>query len=121
MRVIEKDLLDAWRGIVKHAKLVRHHASSREELSMLEHVRVVWRELKVQKFVAFEDLFDNLLSMPVLVVTLVAVLEWSKEELLWVTASWLRTDLIALALHANLTPDQVVFDPPSLWQTTSAR
>jgi len=79
------DLQEAWRDIVKRAKLVQHHVISREELSVREHMSIVLRKLQGQKFVEFEDLFDPARGMPVLVVTFIALLELSKEGLLDVT------------------------------------
>jgi segregation and condensation protein A len=79
------DLQEAWRDIVKRAKLVQHHVISREELSVREHMSIVLRKLQGQKFVEFEALFDPARGMPVLVVTFIALLELSKEGLLDVT------------------------------------
>ena len=79
------DLQDAWRDIVKRARLVQHHVISREELSVREHMSIVLRKLQGRKFLEFEDLFDPSRGMPVLVVTFIALLELSKEGLLDVT------------------------------------
>ena len=79
------DLQDAWRDIVKRARLVQHHIISREELSVREHMSIVLRKLQGRKFLEFEDLFEAARGMPVLVVTFIALLELSKEGLLEVT------------------------------------
>jgi segregation and condensation protein A len=79
------DLQEAWRDIVKRAKLVQHHVISREELSVREHMSIVLRKLQGRKFVEFEHLFDPARGMPVLVVTFIALLELSKEGLIDVT------------------------------------
>ncbi|MBK5204735.1 MAG: segregation/condensation protein A [Polaromonas sp.] len=79
------DLQDAWRDIVKRAKLVQHHVISREELSVREHMSIVLRRLQGRKFLEFEDLFDTTRGMPVLVVTFIALLELAKEGLLEIT------------------------------------
>lgn len=79
------DLQEAWRDIVKRAKLVQHHVISREELSVREHMSIVLRKLQGQKFVEFEKLFEPARGMPVLVVTFIALLELSKEGLIDVT------------------------------------
>jgi segregation and condensation protein A len=79
------DLQEAWRDIVKRAKLVQHHVISREELSVREHMSIVLRKLQGRKFLEFEELFDPTRGMPVLVVTFIALLELSKEGLLEVT------------------------------------
>jgi len=79
------DLQDAWAAIVKRARLVQHHVISREELSVREHMSIVLRKLQGRKFLEFEDLFEAVRGMPVLVVTFIALLELSKEGLLEVT------------------------------------
>jgi len=79
------DLQDAWRDIVKRARLVQHHIISREALSVREHMSIILRKLQGRKFLEFEDLFDTSRGMPVLVVTFIAMLELSKEGLLEVT------------------------------------
>lgn len=79
------DLQEAWRDIVKRARLIQHHVISREELSVREHMSIVLRKLQGRKFLEFEDLFDAARGMPVLVVTFIALLELSKEGLLEVT------------------------------------
>jgi len=79
------DLQDAWRDIVKRARLVQHHVISREELSVREHMSIVLRKLQGARFIEFEDLFDTTRGMPVLVVTFIAMLELCKEGLIDVT------------------------------------
>ena len=79
------DLQEAWRDIVKRAKLVQHHKISREELSVREHMSIILRRLQGRKFVEFEELFDPAKGMSVLVVTFIAMLELAKETLLEIT------------------------------------
>jgi segregation and condensation protein A len=79
------DLQEAWRDIVKRAKLIQHHKITREELSVREHMSIVLRKLQGRKFVEFEQLFDCLRGVPVLVVTFIAMLELAKESLIEVT------------------------------------
>ena len=79
------DLQEAWRDIVKRARLVQHHVISREALSVREHINIVLRKLQSSRFVVFEDLFDTTRGMPVLVVTFIAMLELCKEGLIDVT------------------------------------
>jgi segregation and condensation protein A len=79
------DLQQAWRDIVKRAKLVQHHVISREQLSVREHMSIVLRTLQGRRFVEFENLFDVSRGMPVLVVTFIALLELAKEGLIDVT------------------------------------
>ena len=79
------DLQEAWRDIVKRARLVQHHVISREALSVREHMSIVLRKLQSSRFVVFEDLFDTTRGMQVLVVTFLAMLELCKEGLIDVT------------------------------------
>ena len=79
------DLQDAWRDIIKRAKLIQHHKITREELSVREHMSIVLRRLQGRKFVEFEDLFDVARGVPVLIVTFIALLELAKETLVEVT------------------------------------
>ncbi|MBC7918657.1 MAG: segregation/condensation protein A [Rhodoferax sp.] len=79
------DLQEAWRDILKRAKLVQHHKISREELSVREHMSIVLKKLQGQKFVGFEALFDPSQGAPVLVVTFIALLELAKETLIEIT------------------------------------
>ncbi len=79
------DLQEAWRDILKRAKLVQHHKISRAELSVREHMSIVLRHLQGRKFVEFEQLFDPSKGVPVLVVTFIALLELAKETLVDIT------------------------------------
>jgi len=79
------DLQEAWRDILKRAKLVQHHKITREELSVREHMGLVLKKLQGRRFVGFEDLFDTSAGAPVLVVTFIALLELAKETLIEIT------------------------------------
>ena len=79
------ELQEAWRDILKRAKLVQHHKITREELSVREHMSIVSKHLQGRKFVEFENLFDPSKGTPVLVVTFIALLELAKETLIEIT------------------------------------
>ena len=79
------DLQDAWRDILRRARLVQHHHISREELSVREHMSIVLRHLQGRKFVEFEHLVDISRGQQVLVVTFLALLELAKETLVEIT------------------------------------
>ena len=79
------DLQEAWRDILRRAKLVQHHHISREQLSVREHMGIVLRRLRGQRFVEFENLFDPSQGSQVLVVTFIALLELAKENLIDIT------------------------------------
>jgi len=79
------ELQEAWRDILKRARLVQHHKISREELSVREHMSIILRQLQGRRFVEFEALFDPARGVPVLVVTFIALLELAKETLIEIT------------------------------------
>ncbi len=79
------DLQEAWRDILKRAKLVQHHKITREELSVREYMSQVLKALQGQRFVEFESLFEPAKGSTVLVVTFIALLELAKETLIEIT------------------------------------
>ncbi len=79
------DIRQAWADILRRAQLVQHHKISREELSVREHMSIVLKKLQGRRFAPFEDLFDPARGAPVLVVTLIALLELAKENLVEIT------------------------------------
>ncbi len=79
------ELQEAWRDILKRAKLVRHHKITREELSVREYMSMVLKTLQGRRFVEFEELFEPEKGSTVLVVTFIALLELAKETLIEIT------------------------------------
>jgi segregation and condensation protein A len=79
------DLQEAWRDILRRARLVQHHKITREELSVREHMSMVLKKLQGRKFIEFEQLFDPAKGVPVLIVTFIATLELAKETLIELT------------------------------------
>jgi segregation and condensation protein A len=79
------DLRAAWHDIVKRARLVRHHTVTREQLSVREHMSLVLRRLQGRRYAGFEELFDAARGPAVLIVTFIALLELSREQLIEVT------------------------------------
>jgi len=82
--VAPEELQAAWVGLVARAKVHRHHRISREELSVREHMSHVLRRLQTKQFLRFDSLFDPARGVPVLVVTLLAILELARESLIQV-------------------------------------
>jgi segregation and condensation protein A len=94
------DLQEAWRDILRRAKLVQHHKITREELSVREHMSMVLKKLQGRKFVEFEQLFDVSRGVPVLIVTFIATLELAKETLIEVTQAEAYAPIyVRLAYH----------------------
>jgi segregation and condensation protein A len=79
------DIQEAWRDILRRAKLNQHHRITREQLSVREYMSVVLRRLQGERFVEFQDLFDVSQGSPVVVVTFIAMLELARERLLEIT------------------------------------
>jgi len=81
------DLENAWRTLLRQARVRTHHKVTRDELSVREHMTQIMRRLVPGTFVEFAQLFDITRGMPVLVVNFLAVLELTRETLIEVTQS----------------------------------
>ncbi len=80
------DLLDAWKNVLKRAKLNQHHKLGRAELSVREHMSQILRRLKAEELIEFSQLFDLVNDgLPKLVVNFLAILELAKEGLVRIT------------------------------------
>ncbi|MCX8146356.1 MAG: segregation/condensation protein A [Azovibrio sp.] len=80
------DLKAAWLGILRQARLHKHHQIGREALSVREHMGIILRQLKEQGgYVQFETLFDPAMGVPSLVVHFLAMLELARERLVEIT------------------------------------
>jgi segregation and condensation protein A len=80
------DLVDAWRNVLKRAKLNQHHRLGRAELSVREHMSLLLRRLGAVQVLRFDELFDlETDGVPKLVVNFLAMLELAKEGLVRIT------------------------------------
>ncbi len=80
------DLVEAWRNVLKRAKLNSHHKIGKEELSVREHMSQILRRLKTDGMVEFSQLFDVASEgLAKLVVNFLAILELAKEGLIRMT------------------------------------
>ena len=52
------ELVDAFRNVIKRAKLVTHHKVGKQELSVREHMSHILRRLKADGMVSFSRLFE---------------------------------------------------------------
>ena len=78
-----EDLVEAWRNVLKRAKLNSHHKIGREELSVREHMSQILRRLKADGMCEFSTLFDMASEgVAKLVVNFLAILELAKEGLI---------------------------------------
>jgi segregation and condensation protein A len=106
--VLPADLAEAWRDIIRRAKLVQHHKISREELSVREHMSIVLKRLASAKFLLFEDLFDVKKGLPGVVVTFVAMLELARESLLEVTQAEAFAPIYVRLAYTPAKPQNLV-------------
>lgn len=80
------DLVEAWRNVLKRAKLNQHHKLGRAELSVREHMSLLLRRLGAVQVLRFDELFDlETEGIPKLVVNFLAMLELAKEGLVRIT------------------------------------
>jgi segregation and condensation protein A len=80
-----EDLRGAWLALLARAAARKHHRITRAQLSVREHMSRILRTLQGERFVEFSALFDPKQGVPVLVVTLLALLELARESLVEVT------------------------------------
>ena len=80
------ELMDAWRNVLKRAKLTAHHKIGKAELSVREHMSQILRRLKADGLVEFSALFDVVTEgLAKLVVHFLAILELAKEGMIRIT------------------------------------
>ena len=82
-----QDLAEAWRSLLRRARLAAHHHVTREELSVRAQMSLVLRRLRDRRVLEFLELFDPARGVAVLVVSLLAVLELAREKLIDITQS----------------------------------
>ena len=71
---------EAWRDILKRAKLVQHHKITREELSVREYMSMVLKTLQGRRFVEFEELFEPEKGSTGAGGDVIALLGWPKRR-----------------------------------------
>ena len=81
------DLENAWRVLLRQARVRTHHKVRQDELSVREHMTLIMRRLAPGAFVEFAQLFDVTRGVSVLVVNFLAVLELTRETLIEVAQS----------------------------------
>ncbi|BEV07337.1 ScpA family protein [Methylophilus sp. DW102] len=80
------DLVEAWRNVLKRARLNQHHKLGRAELSVREHMSLLLRRLSATPVLRFDELFDvGTEGVSKLVVNFLAMLELAKEGLILIT------------------------------------
>lgn len=109
--VSAEDLHEAWRAVVRQAKLHTHHKIAREELSVREHMGLILRRLRTSdSYLEFGELFDVTGGVAVVVVNFIALLELCKEHLLEMTQTAAFAPIyVRLPTDA---PEQSMFEVP---------
>ena len=80
------ELVEAWRNLLKRAKLTTHHKIGKSELSVREHMSLILRRLKSDGMIEFSALFcAEIETLAKLVVNFLAILELAKEGLIRIT------------------------------------
>jgi segregation and condensation protein A len=80
------ELVEAWKNVLKRAKLNSHHKLGRAELSVREHMSIILRRLQTDGMCEFSQLFDmGAEALQQLVVNFLAILELAKEGLVKIT------------------------------------
>jgi segregation and condensation protein A len=77
-----EDLRRAWASILARAKLNKIHLISRDELSVRARMSYLLRKLKPGLHVEFGQLFEETATVPLVVVTFLAILELARERLI---------------------------------------
>jgi len=99
--VAPQDLAEAWRGLLHRARLSAHHRVSREELSVREHMSMILRRLREHRVLEFVELFDPSRGIAVLVVTLLALLELARENLVEISQAEGFAPIYVTSTHAE--------------------
>ncbi len=98
------DLRRAWLQILARAKLNQALLVSREALSVRARMSHVLRRLQPALHVEFSQLFEEDASLPLVVVTFLALLELAREQLVRVTQAEPYSPIyVQLVTHASLT------------------
>jgi segregation and condensation protein A len=76
------DLRAAWASLIARARANRHHLVTREQLSVRSEMSRLLKVLKPSRFVEFTALFAEHADVPHLVVTFLALLELTREQVI---------------------------------------
>ncbi|WP_027467351.1 segregation and condensation protein A [Deefgea rivuli] len=79
------DLKNAWLGLLARNKNHQHHVIANEQLSVRAQMAHILRVIANGRYYEFNELFDQLKGIPLLVVTFIALLELVKEKVISVT------------------------------------
>ncbi|QZA79760.1 segregation and condensation protein A [Deefgea piscis] len=95
------DLKLAWLGLIARSKQVQHHVIASEQLSVRAQMAHILRVIANGRYYEFNELFDLLQGVPLLVVTFIAILELVKERLISVTQYAVLTPVYVQLIRAE--------------------
>ena len=76
------DLRAAWTLLIERARINRHHLVTREQLSVRSEMSRLLKMLRPARYLEFTMLFSEHADLPHLVITFLAILELSREQLI---------------------------------------
>ena len=79
------DLKAAWMSLLARNRNAQHHVVANEQLSVRAQMAHILRVIANGRYYEFDELFDGLQGVPLLVVTFIALLELVKERAITVT------------------------------------
>ena len=105
--VLPKELARVWLAVVKNADLKINHTVSRQELSIHEFMSAIIRRVEKDRFVSFEELVQNHLTMQERVVSFLAILELSREGLISITQAAPYAPIYCSKKFLSLQPEKL--------------
>lgn len=105
--VLPQELARVWLAVVKNADLKINHTISRQELSIHEFMSAIIRRVEKDRFVSFEELVQDHLTMQERVVSFLAILELSREGLISITQAAPYAPIYCSKKFLSLQPEKL--------------
>lgn len=105
--VLPQELARVWLAVVKNADLKINHTVSRQELSIHEFMSAIIRRVEKDRFVSFEELVQDHLTMQERVVSFLAILELSREGLISITQAAPYAPIYCSKKFLSLQPEKL--------------
>ena len=105
--VLPQELARVWLAVVKNADLKINHTVSRQELSIHEFMSAIIKRVEKDRFVSFEELVQDHLTMQERVVSFLAILELSREGLISITQAAPYAPIYCSKKFLSLEPEKL--------------
>ncbi len=105
--VLPQELARVWLAVVKNADLKINHTVSRQELSIHEFMSAIIKRVEKDRFVSFEELVQDHLTMQERVVSFLAILELSREGLISITQAAPYAPIYCSKKFLSLQPEKL--------------